>query len=1582
MKKKILALLLVLALAIPMLPLSGIIMGANAQADIISLKADIESAYHLLYMGYNEQSRKYLADRIERAEAVAYSALYNEMYVTAAKEELTNAVNSLQSMNAFEVIDINGFSAWNEDDLPFMTESVGTLSFDPIVKPSSADFSVKVTANEQGAALSNGNSSTVVGDSPFGKDMLKADGIKLWISVENKTSFDISIGVKGENPSIFTISDVVVNEAGEVWLPFDMFKADTDAVIPKDGSLNYIRIVNNLGSSFAVSELYAYNEILETGKKTQYSETPVTSRADLENKAYYKIIEPSTGKAITLGPEVSETVLKWGESGGRNIGLEDPNLSYYLDENRAGDRTQMWQISSAPGNDDTFVIVNKSSSIAMTISSAGTALQVKELNFDNKGQRFSINISAGKATIQVRGLAKLTSAGSTVKVTSNNSFKKFELYKVVETEYVQSWSDEFDGNELDRTKWNVVDGYSDGAVYPDDDELISVENGNLVSTSKTERYDAYELFGTYMNTSGKFAFGYGKIEVRAKLAYGTGQFPAFWLMPTDMMNMGAGEVDILEMSVKGDIANNGDIIGTVHWTNDEGTEDWAKVHYLHIYDYGNATLSEDYHTFGLEMDRDQIRYYYDGIQYMSLLYNTDGKKFAFGDTARYIIFNNTPRGETDNGAGNIVNESWGVEDEYKIQVDYIRVFLESGEMTQDTVDYTTDESINLSAGLDSVAVNGYWDMNFPTDVKPDGSEVASVDHLKKLYIFDPVTNVTKKIVNINPLSDALRVSYSPDGSRLAIATTKGCIAIYDTSDYDKTPVYIYNGAVIQENLIFSKDSKQLIVGGFNGGSQAYRNPVNGSVTEKWCFRVFDVETGNKLQEINVGSDPRYIALSDDGTMLAVTTTSNGVFLYNTADWSEIVHFEEGHTGAIRGADFSSDGKLLVTSDDKGAVNIWDLEANVLLRPMNNVNTGSVRRVIFSPDDKNILCSSTYGAARLFDVASGELISLLGGFGNVVRDAAYSPDGKHIVVASYEGGIKVFSSNGTYLESLKAGKYDVNKEGFIISGIRFSPDSKYVFCATRTYPNCLHKWELPGEVDKTLLNNAIASAAPSSEGYEYAVKVAGLKYASKDTVSKAYYDLVGGAESIDTATVSADGYSFSAAAEIYKNGVVYLKSILSPECTSLAVKITNITDGTSDILLLDSATLLYEELSDDYSSIERLAKIYINNGGQYAVGLIDTANGIEYATVNVSVDGTKTTTDDFLYEVVDGEVTITHGISGESKVVIPEELEGYPVTAIGPYAFVGYGRTVKAMDVVLPSTLKRIGDYAFSGCSSLRRIQFPDSLEYIGSYAFGDCMLLGEIVLPDGVTLASAALKQAGIGTVTVGSDVTFNSSNIFNNNYRVRELIIKDGVETANVLLGTQRLMESIYIPESVTSLNQTIFSGNKKIVKVYGVSGSYAEEYATQYPTKYEFVPLAAPVISGVEDGATYDLYTLEGELLPDWDVGPIATLNGEKYRKGTEITEPGEYTLKVVNGYDEYSTEITFTVVDTTPPPYKLGEMDGDGVITVADALAVLRIVAKLAEPVGNQALAADVDIDGEITVADALAVLRYVAKLSDSL
>jgi hypothetical protein len=85
------------------------------------------------------------------------------------------------------------------------------------------------------------------------------------------------------------------------------------------------------------------------------------------------------------------------------------------------------------------------------------------------------------------------------------------------------------------------------------------------------------------------------------------------------------------------------------------------------------------------------------------------------------------------------------------------------------------------------------------------------------------------------------------------------------------------------------------------------------------------------------------------------------------------------------------------------------------------------------------------------------------------------------------------------------------------------------------------------------------------------------------------------------------------------------------------------------------------------------------------------------------------------------------LTGENDPIFDETLESVPLPE----------DTV--VQIVLPEGLSTIGDDAFSGCNSLRKIEIPKSVTYIGKYAFSFCQGLRELNVPEGVSVVSASL---------------------------------------------------------------------------------------------------------------------------------------------------------------------------------------------------------------------------------------------------
>ena len=99
--------------------------------------------------------------------------------------------------------------------------------------------------------------------------------------------------------------------------------------------------------------------------------------------------------------------------------------------------------------------------------------------------------------------------------------------------------------------------------------------------------------------------------------------------------------------------------------------------------------------------------------------------------------------------------------------------------------------------------------------------------------------------------------------------------------------------------------------------------------------------------------------------------------------------------------------------------------------------------------------------------------------------------------------------------------------------------------------------------------------------------------------------------------------------------------------------------------------------------------------------------------------------------------------------------------------------------------------------------------------------------------------------------------------------------------------------------------------------------------------------------------------------------------------VSDSGEAErLNISVNKDEKTVTVHLTHLSTyvlAEVEFSVGDLDGDGEITVSDALVALRVAAKIVEQTDEALTIGDVDGDGSITVSDALAILRVAAKIS---
>ncbi len=182
-------------------------------------------------------------------------------------------------------------------------------------------------------------------------------------------------------------------------------------------------------------------------------------------------------------------------------------------------------------------------------------------------------------------------------------------------EWALVWSDEFDGERLDRDGWTVEvmpDPHNEELQYYPDraDEApganVWLEDGLLVIEARREDYEHRRYTSARLKTQGKREFLYGRFEARIKLPAGVGTWPAFWLLGANIDEVGwpaCGEIDIMEG--KGRLANW--TSGALHAGPDPASN--RIVSFSHLLEEG--TFQDSWHVFAVEWEPGEISWYVD-----------------------------------------------------------------------------------------------------------------------------------------------------------------------------------------------------------------------------------------------------------------------------------------------------------------------------------------------------------------------------------------------------------------------------------------------------------------------------------------------------------------------------------------------------------------------------------------------------------------------------------------------------------------------------------------------------------------------------------------------------------------------------------------------------------------------------------------------------------------------------------------------------------------------------------------------------------------------------------------------------------
>lgn len=199
--------------------------------------------------------------------------------------------------------------------------------------------------------------------------------------------------------------------------------------------------------------------------------------------------------------------------------------------------------------------------------------------------------------------------------------------------------DDFTDIVLDPTKWYIetttVSDVNHEKRYTYMPSNLTVEDSNLVLTARRECYRGGNYTSASINTGNKFSFQYGRLEMRAKLPYGEGLWPALWLMGDSYFEHldwdawpRCGEIDVMQfIGIGGEedrdrrdayqseylSVYNNKIVGNnrttcnLHWGVDRQHHKQSGT----SYSLPEGVFADDYHIFAVEWTEEAIEWYVD-----------------------------------------------------------------------------------------------------------------------------------------------------------------------------------------------------------------------------------------------------------------------------------------------------------------------------------------------------------------------------------------------------------------------------------------------------------------------------------------------------------------------------------------------------------------------------------------------------------------------------------------------------------------------------------------------------------------------------------------------------------------------------------------------------------------------------------------------------------------------------------------------------------------------------------------------------------------------------------------------------------
>lgn len=241
------------------------------------------------------------------------------------------------------------------------------------------------------------------------------------------------------------------------------------------------------------------------------------------------------------------------------------------------------------------------------------------------------------------------------------------------------------------------------------------------------------------------------------------------------------------------------------------------------------------------------------------------------------------------------------------------------------------------------------------------------------------------------------------------------------------------------------------------------------------------------------------------------------------------------------------------------------------------------------------------------------------------------------------------------------------------------------------------------------------------------------------------------------------------------------------------------------------------------------------------------NLISYETVVRTCN--KTTSDNKEILIRQKEIVITEVKTTQKNVILPDEIDGYPISDIGDSAF---ENNDSIEHVTLPKQLKNVRKNAFKNCKNLKSVDIPSSVKVIEECSYANCTSLKKISLLNDIIIildkafdGCTQLEKINIpGTSCCLNKDVFDNTAFYNNesNWENGVLYVGHCLVTAKGIKNTYKAKEGtttiasfafkdnteltdVVLPDSITYIGYLAFDGCESLYSITAPKGVFDYE-------------------------------------------------------------------------------------------------------------------------------------------------------------